>query len=132
MGRRVAVTKSLSGEILGQGRSGGPLLPAIVPDDESSHERTGMHFVVSTGLEKPSPKLRRLIRSHVMLGKNRGKALPHRRKKPKETQDHSLSKASRLLPNASDPNEDRVSSSASTVSPDPLPILATAIPRKLA
>ncbi|KAF2095836.1 hypothetical protein NA57DRAFT_67545 [Rhizodiscina lignyota] len=33
----------------------------------------GLHFLIATGVEKPDPKLRKFIRSHVMLGKNRGK-----------------------------------------------------------
>ncbi|KAK3389938.1 hypothetical protein B0H63DRAFT_105702 [Podospora didyma] len=37
-----------------------------------------LHFLVSTGVEKPNPELRRFIRSHVMLGKNLGRALPPR------------------------------------------------------
>ncbi|RYP02083.1 hypothetical protein DL764_005964 [Monosporascus ibericus] len=42
-----------------------------------------MSFVVSTGVEKPDPELRKFIRSHVMLGKNRGKTLRPRRREPK-------------------------------------------------
>ncbi|XXG93831.1 hypothetical protein Hte_000080 [Hypoxylon texense] len=36
---------------------------------------------VSTGTKKPDPEIRRSIRSHVMVGKNRGKTLPPRKKK---------------------------------------------------
>lgn len=34
-----------------------------------------MPFIVSTGTKKPDPELRKLIRSHVMKGKNRGRIL---------------------------------------------------------
>ncbi|KAI1142847.1 hypothetical protein F5Y05DRAFT_408296 [Hypoxylon sp. FL0543] len=34
-----------------------------------------MPFIVSTGTDKPNPELRKLIRSHVMKGKNRGRVL---------------------------------------------------------
>lgn len=34
-----------------------------------------MPFIVSTGTKKPDPESRKLIRSHVMLGKNRGRTL---------------------------------------------------------
>ncbi|KFY32795.1 hypothetical protein V495_08731 [Pseudogymnoascus sp. VKM F-4514 (FW-929)] len=46
-----------------------------------------LHFVVSTDVEKQTPELRKFIRSHCMIGKNRGKTLPHRKKKPKGTLD---------------------------------------------
>ncbi len=45
----------------------------------------GLHFVVSTDLEKPNAELRNFIRSHCMLGKNRGRILPPRKRKPKKT-----------------------------------------------
>ncbi|KAK4158673.1 hypothetical protein QBC43DRAFT_248993 [Cladorrhinum sp. PSN259] len=41
-----------------------------------------IHFVVSTGTEKADPELRKFIRSHVMQGKNKGKKLPSRKRKP--------------------------------------------------
>ncbi|KAK3358803.1 hypothetical protein B0T25DRAFT_599686 [Lasiosphaeria hispida] len=47
----------------------------------------GLHFVVSTDLEKPDANLRKLIRSHVMQGKNRGKTHPHRARKRKGVLD---------------------------------------------
>lgn len=37
---------------------------------------------MSTGLKEDDPEMRKLIRSHVMLGKNRGKSRPAKRKKP--------------------------------------------------
>ncbi len=40
----------------------------------------GLHFLVSTDVTKPGPELRKFIRSHVMLGKNRGKTHPTRKK----------------------------------------------------
>jgi hypothetical protein len=51
----------------------------------------GLHFVVSNSVEKPNPELRKFIRSHVMMGKNRGKTLPLRKRKQKEIQDPSSS-----------------------------------------
>ncbi|CZR65804.1 uncharacterized protein PAC_15704 [Phialocephala subalpina] len=42
---------------------------------------SGIHFIVSTDVKKADPETRKLIRSHVMLGKNRLKA---RRSKPRE------------------------------------------------
>jgi hypothetical protein len=41
-----------------------------------------MPFIVSTGGKKDDPEMRKLIRSHVMLGKNRGKSRPAKRKEP--------------------------------------------------
>ncbi|KAF2648763.1 hypothetical protein K491DRAFT_612108, partial [Lophiostoma macrostomum CBS 122681] len=42
-----------------------------------------LQFVVSNNLKKPDPDLRKVIRSHVMLGKNQGRILPPRKKKPR-------------------------------------------------
>lgn len=42
--------------------------------------------MVSIGDEKPDLELRKLIRSHVMQGKNRGRILPPRKRKPKTTE----------------------------------------------
>jgi hypothetical protein len=46
-----------------------------------------LHFVVSSNLEKPDTELRKFIRSHVMRGKNQGRKLPLRKKKPKAGQE---------------------------------------------
>ncbi|KAF2678493.1 hypothetical protein K458DRAFT_435927 [Lentithecium fluviatile CBS 122367] len=46
----------------------------------------GLHFLVSTSVEKPDPDLRKFIRRHVMLGKNRRKARPAGRRTPKVAQ----------------------------------------------
>jgi hypothetical protein len=35
-----------------------------------------MHFIVSTDVKKADPETRKLIRSHVMQGKNRAKSRP--------------------------------------------------------
>ncbi|MCJ1281112.1 hypothetical protein MMC26_000430 [Xylographa opegraphella] len=75
----------------------------------------GLHFVVSTDAKKPNPELRKFIRSHCMLGKNRGKTLPLRKKKPRRTQD------------ASNPSESPASSTTTTVSRHILPVT---VPRK--
>ncbi|CAG8972912.1 hypothetical protein HYALB_00001332 [Hymenoscyphus albidus] len=46
-----------------------------------------MNFVVSTGpVEKHNAEVRKLIRTHVMLGKNRGRVLPPRKKKNKDVE----------------------------------------------
>ncbi|KAI1206379.1 uncharacterized protein F4807DRAFT_439859 [Annulohypoxylon truncatum] len=44
---------------------------------------SGMPFVVSTSLDKPDPNLRKFIRKHVMMGKNRGKTRPTKKKENK-------------------------------------------------
>jgi hypothetical protein len=41
-----------------------------------------MPFVISTSMNKADPEMRKLIRSHCMLRKNRGRIL-HSRRKPK-------------------------------------------------
>ncbi|KAK4223348.1 hypothetical protein QBC38DRAFT_399859 [Podospora fimiseda] len=52
-----------------------------------------IHFVVSTGTEKVDPELRKFIRSHVMQGKNKGKKLPPRVRKPKVASAVSVTSA---------------------------------------
>jgi len=47
--------------------------------------------VVSTGLEKPDPEVRKLIRSHVMLGKNQGKTRRPKRREARVLADKSSS-----------------------------------------
>lgn len=44
-----------------------------------------MPFLVSTGVEKPNLEARKLIRSHVMLGKNQGKTLRSKRRQARES-----------------------------------------------
>lgn len=46
-----------------------------ISDSVSSATAPGLHFVVSTRADKFNPQMRKLIRSHVMLGKNRGKTI---------------------------------------------------------
>lgn len=46
-------------------------------------QASGMPFVVSTSLDKPDPNLRKFIRKHVMMGKNRGKTRPTKKKEKK-------------------------------------------------
>ena len=48
-----------------------------------------MHFVVSTSVEKPDADARRLIRSHVMLGKNQGKTRRPRKREARNSADQS-------------------------------------------
>lgn len=52
------------------------------PDWNMAAPAIGMPFVNSTSMNKADPVMRKLIRSHCMLGKNRGKIL-HSRRKPK-------------------------------------------------
>ena len=88
-----------------------------------------MHFVVSTGIEKPDPELRKLIRSHVMLGKNRGKILTPRKKKLKGAPQPASSSSDPSLPSASDPDQDAENRcSASSIAFHALPVT---IPRVL-
>lgn len=78
-----------------------------------------MLFVVSTGTKKPDPEMRRLIRSTVMIGKNRGKTLIPRKKK-------SIGSSTVVVSNGDNPSTDHECPKAS---------LATAtldiIPRKV-
>ena len=48
-----------------------------------------MPFVVSTSTEKPDPEVRKLIRSHVMLGKNQGKTRRPRKREVMNSVDKS-------------------------------------------
>lgn len=55
-----------------------------------------MNFLVSTGpVEKHNVEVRKLIRTHVMIGKNRGRVLPPRKKKKNVT---PLNESSPILP----------------------------------
>ncbi|OTB11599.1 hypothetical protein K445DRAFT_321979 [Daldinia sp. EC12] len=71
----------------------------------------GMPFIVSTSTKKPDPELRKLIRSHVMMGKNRGKILrPNYRKagessSPEESHDSRSRARSSLEKEAYDDDE---------------------------
>ncbi|RDW88422.1 hypothetical protein BP6252_00454 [Coleophoma cylindrospora] len=49
---------------------------------DTDNSAAGMPFVISTSMNKAAPEMRKLIRSHCMLGKNRGRVL-HSRRKPK-------------------------------------------------
>ena len=95
----------------------------ITSDESPGRGVTGLHFVVSSNLEKPDPELRKLIRSHVMQGKNQGRKLPPRKKKLKAGQD------------LSDPSSDACagdihgSSALSTAIVLPTPVLTVSIPR---
>ncbi|KAK3989064.1 hypothetical protein QBC44DRAFT_267806 [Cladorrhinum sp. PSN332] len=66
-----------------------------------------IHFVVSTGTEKAGPELRKFIRSHVMQGKNKGKKLPPRTRKPKTAGAQAPPQVSALAP-PSDPDAARL------------------------
>ncbi|KAF8847826.1 hypothetical protein BDZ45DRAFT_307962 [Acephala macrosclerotiorum] len=47
----------------------------------ATSESSGMHFIISTDVKKANPETRKLIRSHVMLGKNRTKSSQAKRRK---------------------------------------------------
>ncbi|KAI1390318.1 uncharacterized protein F4822DRAFT_428656 [Hypoxylon trugodes] len=47
----------------------------------------GLPFIVSTSTKKADPELRKFIRSHVMVGKNRGKTLGPRAKRDKKSKE---------------------------------------------
>ena len=51
------------------------------PCHMSSSSLAAMHFIVSTDKSKADPKTRKLIRSHVMLGKNQGKPRSAKRRR---------------------------------------------------
>ncbi len=85
-----------------------------------------LHFVVSNNLEKPNTELRKFIRSHVMQGKNQGRKLPPRKKKPK---------AGQAIPCSSfdtSANDIHGSFALSSTAFLPNPVLAVSIPRSLA
>ncbi|KAI1407370.1 hypothetical protein F5Y13DRAFT_195433 [Hypoxylon sp. FL1857] len=62
----------------------------------------GMPFVVSTGPDKPDPNLRKLIRRHVMMGKNRGKTRQTKRKKKEASELRDVSNPVKLQAHSSD------------------------------
>ncbi|OTA55494.1 hypothetical protein K449DRAFT_175142 [Hypoxylon sp. EC38] len=78
-----------------------------------------MPFIVSTGTKKPDPELRKLIRSHVMKGKNRGRVLRPKYKIIADT-------GSIIHPSDSTPSSDDVSTDNS-----PVPAHLVTIPRKV-
>ncbi|PCH06343.1 Hypothetical protein PENO1_017810 [Penicillium occitanis (nom. inval.)] len=61
-------------------------------------ESSGMPFVISTSMNKADPEIRKLIRSHCMLGKNRGRIL-HSRRKPVVQKLLDLEAAASAVPN---------------------------------
>ncbi|KAF4632202.1 hypothetical protein G7Y89_g5924 [Cudoniella acicularis] len=114
----MAAIKSSGERVLGKGKSDAGI--------------TGLHFVVSSSVEKPNPELRKFIRSHVMIGKNRGKTLPPRKRKQKGLQDGSFSSPDAISASPPSPGEFSASSTATTattVSHPVLPVQVT-VPRK--
>jgi hypothetical protein len=104
-------------------------LTSVLPD-LSSRGSARLHFVVSTGVEKPDPELRKFIRSHVMLGKNKGKAQRPRKRVTKELQnDSSLSSCVSNPSAASSQDGDMVEPSASSTKPSHT-VLPVTVPRK--
>lgn len=126
----IVVTEPSSEQVPKQDRSGASISLAIA-SNMSSQLTTGLQFVVSTGVEKPDPELRKFIRSHVMLGKNQGRKLPPRTRKAKKMQELSSS-SDPSPPLTSELDEDHLSSSAPFAGPShPLAIVQATIPRKL-
>ncbi|KAJ6257178.1 hypothetical protein Dda_8064 [Drechslerella dactyloides] len=66
----------------------------------------GMHFIVSTDTNKADAGTRKLIRSHVMLGKNLGKSRP-KKKRPQQQQQRPPQDAQPERAQASDPELER-------------------------
>ncbi|KAI1765462.1 hypothetical protein GGR53DRAFT_261179 [Hypoxylon sp. FL1150] len=88
-----------------------------------------LHFIVSTDIEKPNPNLRKFIRSHVMLGKNRGKTRSVEKKRQRATEDVPVVTPHTSTVDTLNPNEQSISSAvASTTASQP--ILPLTIPRK--
>ncbi|RYP37686.1 hypothetical protein DL768_010836 [Monosporascus sp. mg162] len=86
-----------------------------------------LQFVVSTGLDRPNPRVRKLIRSHVMLGRNLG-SRSARSGVPRIEPSRKLHNTS---PGGSP--EDKSSSTGSETSPTAdRPISTVAVPRRFA
>jgi hypothetical protein len=82
----MAATKPLGGHLNRQSGGETSFQSAGIIHDLSFGGEEGLHFVVSTSVEKPNPELRKLIRSHVMMGKNRGKKFPPQKRGSKRMQ----------------------------------------------
>ncbi|KAI1771129.1 hypothetical protein F4818DRAFT_213531 [Hypoxylon cercidicola] len=89
-------------------------------------------FLVSTGIEKPDPKLRKLIRSHVMIGKNRGKTRSAGKKRQEAIEGVPSSDPHTLAVDASDTLDTDEALAPSTVAATAAsqPVLTLTIPRK--
>lgn len=61
-------------------------MAASYPHAESPGSLSGLHFIVSHGLEKPDPATRKLIRRHVMRGKKQTK-IPINKSQRKNNQE---------------------------------------------
>ena len=118
----MAATNPSGRRVLKQGKSD-------ASQDRSSWGTSGLHFVVSTNVEKPDPELRKVIRSHVMMGKNRGKTFPCQKKKTKDVHDPSFSSSNTPLASTSSPDEDLVGPPASSATASH-PVCQFAVPRK--
>ena len=125
MPHNIAAPKPSGERVPRQGRSDTSLPSASNLYDLSSRGTAGLHFVVSTGVEKPNPELRKFIRSHVMLGKNRGKTLPPRKREPKRVQEVSSPSSDASTASVSGPDGDLVGPSATSH-----PVLPVTVPRK--
>ncbi|KAI0139588.1 hypothetical protein F4776DRAFT_616844 [Hypoxylon sp. NC0597] len=68
----------------------------------STPQGLGMPFVVSTSLAKPDPNLRKFIRRHVMMGKNRGKTRQTKRKRQESSELRDAANPEKLLTESSD------------------------------
>ncbi|KAI1080350.1 hypothetical protein F5B20DRAFT_540274 [Whalleya microplaca] len=72
-----------------------------------------MPFIVSTDAKKTDPAMRKLIRTHVMIGKNRGRTLPSRTRKPTQL----WAKVNRTSTEGSDESADSFTTKSSLVVP---------------
>ncbi|KAK6358862.1 hypothetical protein TWF696_000042 [Orbilia brochopaga] len=61
-----------------------------------AHAEPGMHFIVSTDTAKADAGTRKLIRSHVMLGKNLGKSRPKKKRQQQQQQHQGTSRGPQL------------------------------------
>ncbi|KAI0385753.1 hypothetical protein F5Y04DRAFT_244576 [Hypomontagnella monticulosa] len=77
-------------------------------------KRSGdLAFIVSTSTKKPDPELRKFIRSHVMIGKNRGRTLRPRYNKIADS-DSPIDPSQSNLNQVQDQEEDESARSSST------------------
>lgn len=116
-------------QALEQGTSNTQCPSTRIVNNSSPCGTLGLCFVVSTSIEKPDPDLRKLIRSQVMQGKNRGKKHSFRTRKSKRRQ--GLSNSNYSEPPTSTPcldeNQSWPSATSTTIS---YPVLPITIPRK--
>jgi hypothetical protein len=93
--------------------------------------------MVTTGVEKFNPESRKLIRSHIMMGKNLGKTRPLRKRRElngvvREEVSSSSSSSDTLSPDGCQVGPSPSASSSSTTASESHPVLQSpaTIPRK--